>query len=63
MLKPAAVHYIPQNSQWKRDDITGETLPVQNIPIPLKYPGELHEGIWGGEAVVKGKSAVCMNVN
>ncbi|CAG9090184.1 hypothetical protein JYU34_009276 [Plutella xylostella] len=54
VLKPAAVHYIPQNSQWKRDDITGETLPVQNIPIPLKYPGELHEGIWGGEAVVKG---------
>lgn len=54
MLKPAAVHYIPQDSKWKRDELTGETLPVQNIPIPLKYPSEIHEGIWGGEAVVKG---------
>ncbi|XP_050362931.1 39S ribosomal protein L28, mitochondrial [Nymphalis io] len=54
ILKPAAVHYIPQESKWKRDELTGETLPVQNIPIPLKYPAEIHEGIWGGEAVVKG---------
>lgn len=54
VLKPAAVHYIPQEGKWKRDDITGEILPIQNIPIPLKYPTEVHEGIWGGEAVVKG---------
>ncbi|XP_072942271.1 large ribosomal subunit protein bL28m [Epargyreus clarus] len=54
VLKPAAVHYIPQESKWRRDELTGETLPVQNIPIPLKMPAEIHEGIWGGEAVVKG---------
>ncbi|CAG9563569.1 unnamed protein product [Danaus chrysippus] len=54
VLKPAAVHFIPQEGKWKRDEITGETLPVQNIPIPLKYPAEIHEGIWGGEAVIKG---------
>lgn len=55
VLKPAAVHYIPQEGKWKRDDITGEILPIQNVPIPLKHPAQIHEGIWGGEAVVKGK--------
>ncbi|XP_013174965.1 PREDICTED: 39S ribosomal protein L28, mitochondrial isoform X1 [Papilio xuthus] len=54
VLKPAAVHFIPQESKWKRDELTGETLPVQNVPIPLKHPAEIHEGIWGGEAVIKG---------
>lgn len=27
---------------------------MQNIPLPLKYPKELDEGIWGGEAVLRG---------
>lgn len=63
MLKPAAVHYIPQEGKWKRDDLTGEILPIQNIPIPLKHPAEIHEGLWGGEAVVKGRLCVLMNIN
>ncbi|XP_021193373.1 large ribosomal subunit protein bL28m [Helicoverpa armigera] len=54
ILKPAAVHYIPQEGKWKRDDLTGEILPIQNVPLPLKYPAEINEGLWGGEAVVKG---------
>ncbi|XP_059060119.1 large ribosomal subunit protein bL28m [Achroia grisella] len=54
VLKPAAVHFIPQEGKWKRDELTGETLPIQNIPLPLKYPAEIHDGIWGGEAVLKG---------
>lgn len=54
VLKPAAVHFVPQEGKWRRDELTGETLPIQNIPLPLKYPAEIHEGIWGGEAVVKG---------
>ncbi|GBP17037.1 39S ribosomal protein L28, mitochondrial [Eumeta japonica] len=54
VLKPAAVHFIPQEGKWKRDELTGQTLPIQNIPIPLKYPQEINLGIWGGEAVVKG---------
>lgn len=28
--------------------------PVQNVPIPLQYPKEMNEGIWGGEAIVQG---------
>lgn len=54
VLKPAAVHFVPQEGKWKRDELTGETLPVQNVPLPLKFPKEIHEGIWGGEAVIKG---------
>lgn len=54
ILKPVAVHYVPQDSKWKRDDITGEVLPVQNVPIPLKHPLEINDGIWGGESVIKG---------
>lgn len=63
MLKPAAVHYIPQEGKWKRDDLTGEIQPIQNIPIPLKYPVEINEGLWGGEAVVKGMFSVDLCVN
>lgn len=29
-------------------------LPIQNIPIPVKYPPEHNNGLWGGEGVVKG---------
>uniref|UniRef100_A0A1B6IUJ6 Large ribosomal subunit protein bL28m n=1 Tax=Homalodisca liturata TaxID=320908 RepID=A0A1B6IUJ6_9HEMI len=48
------VHYIPEPGKWKRDPVTGEVWPVQNVPIPLKYPKEINTGIWGGEAVVLG---------
>ena len=29
-------------------------IPVQNVALPLRYPKEEHDGIWGGEAVVQG---------
>lgn len=29
-------------------------IPVQNVPIPLKFPPEHDEHIWGGEGVVQG---------
>lgn len=29
-------------------------VAVQNVPLPLKYPKEMNDGIWGGEAVVQG---------
>lgn len=28
--------------------------PVQNVPLPLLYPKEFHEGLWAGETVVQG---------
>lgn len=54
METPSPVHYIPKTARFERNELTGETLPVQNVPLPLKYPPEIHFGIWGGEAVVQG---------
>lgn len=28
--------------------------PIQNVPIPLKFPKESNYGLWGGEGVIKG---------
>lgn len=52
--KPTAVHFIPKEGQFERDEVTGIVKPIQNIPIPVIYPPEHNEGIWGGEGVVKG---------
>ncbi|KAG7187919.1 hypothetical protein KM043_013883 [Ampulex compressa] len=52
--QPEPVHYIKEEGLYKRNNATGEVIPVQNIPIPLRYPKELNEGIWGGEAVIQG---------
>lgn len=54
LQEPAAVHYIKQEGSYVRDDKTEQVYPVQNVRIPLKYPKELNEGIWGGEAIVQG---------
>ncbi|KAL7742261.1 hypothetical protein ACLKA6_005523 [Drosophila palustris] len=54
LTKPAAVHYIPKESEWERDEVTHAIKPVQNIPLPLIDTPESHQGIWGGEAVIKG---------
>lgn len=29
-------------------------LPIQNIPIPLKFPPEHEKHIWGGEGIIQG---------
>ena len=39
---------------FERDEITGIVRPIQNVPLPVKYPVEHNDGIWGGEGVVKG---------
>lgn len=30
------------------------SLPVQNRPMRLRFPKQMDEGIWGGEAIVQG---------
>lgn len=72
--EPTAVHYIPEEGRWKRNEVTGEVyvlhnspqfilikqfnfdcrLPIQNAPIPLKYPKEHNYQLWGGEGVIQG---------
>ncbi|XP_067012370.1 large ribosomal subunit protein bL28m [Anabrus simplex] len=52
--KPQPVHYIPEPGKWKRNPKTGEVTPVQNVPIPVKFPLESQRHLWGGEGVIKG---------
>lgn len=52
--QPAAVHYTEQKGKYVRNEETEEVKLIQNVPLPLLYPKEMHEGIWGGEAIVKG---------
>nr|CAG4642875.1 EOG090X0GHI [Evadne anonyx] len=52
--QPTAVHYQPEEGTWKRIPETGQVVPIQNKPLPLSYPAEFDQGLWGGEAVVKG---------
>lgn len=54
LTAPTAVHYIPREGQFERDEVTGIVRPVQNIPLPVIYPPEHNAGIWGGEGVIKG---------
>ncbi|KAE9531648.1 hypothetical protein AGLY_010854 [Aphis glycines] len=51
---PEPVYFKPKPGKWTKDEKTGAVIPVQNIPIPLKYPKTMHSGIWGGEAIVQG---------
>ncbi|XP_044748489.1 39S ribosomal protein L28, mitochondrial [Coccinella septempunctata] len=52
--KPASVHYIPEVEKWKRNELTGEVKPVQDNPIPLIFPVEYNNQLWGGEGIVQG---------
>lgn len=54
LQEPTAVHYIKQEGSYIRDEKTELIQPVQNIPLPLCYPKEFHEGLWGGETVIQG---------
>ncbi|XP_044256011.1 39S ribosomal protein L28, mitochondrial [Tribolium madens] len=54
LTEPTAVHYIPEEGKFKRDEVTGEVRPVQNYPIPVIYPKESNEQMWGGEGIVQG---------
>nr|CAG4648330.1 EOG090X0GHI [Moina brachiata] len=50
----APVHYIPEQGKWKRNPGTGEVKLIQNRPIQLSYPKEFQQGLWGGEALIRG---------
>lgn len=51
--KPAAVHYIPKEGLFERNEITGVVRPIQNVPLPLKKIPEENHGIWGGKALIQ----------
>ena len=63
-------HYMEFYNLWKKGpsvgihqklrpgrfekDKAGRIVPIQNPSIPILYPNEFHQGLWGGQGVVKG---------
>lgn len=53
MKKPQPVHFIPDRRKWVADE-NGEPRKVQNVDIPLTFPLEANNGLWGGEGMIVG---------
>ncbi|XP_015905530.1 large ribosomal subunit protein bL28m [Parasteatoda tepidariorum] len=53
-LPPAPLHYIPHPKEYVLNPGTKQKMRVETRPIPLKFPKEADEGIWGGEGVIQG---------
>ncbi|KAK2581742.1 hypothetical protein KPH14_002223 [Odynerus spinipes] len=54
LQEPTAVHYVKEEGKYTRNEKTGEVYPVQNVPIPLKFPKEFDQYILGGEGLIQG---------
>lgn len=52
-IEPVPVHYRPEKGRWKKDEY-GTLHRVENVPIPLIFPRQADEGLWGGEGIVQG---------
>jgi len=47
------IHSRPTQARFEKDE-WGEIYPVQNPRIYVIYPDKFHQGLWGGEGVIKG---------
>uniref|UniRef100_A0A8D0HFT0 Large ribosomal subunit protein bL28m n=1 Tax=Sphenodon punctatus TaxID=8508 RepID=A0A8D0HFT0_SPHPU len=52
--EPAPVHYRPHGVKYKINPKNGQRERVQDVPIPIYYPSESQEGLWGGEGWIRG---------
>ncbi|KAK7500588.1 hypothetical protein BaRGS_00008163 [Batillaria attramentaria] len=52
--EPAPVHFRPNLNRFTVRESTGERIPVQNVPVQVRYPQECNKGLWGGEGIVYG---------
>lgn len=48
------VHWKPHEVEYKVNPKTGVRERVQDAPIPIYYPPESQDGLWGGEGLIKG---------
>lgn len=53
MTQPIPVHHRPDPRKFTMDKF-GVKIPVVNRPIPVVYPREADDGLWGGEGIVEG---------
>lgn len=51
---PEPVHWRPDPTPYRLDEDSGERIPVVNAPIPVVYPKECNNGLWGGEGIIFG---------
>lgn len=52
--EPTPVHWRPLGVEYRANPVTGKKERVQDIPIPIYYPPESHDGLWGGEGWISG---------
>ncbi|XP_027280930.2 39S ribosomal protein L28, mitochondrial isoform X2 [Cricetulus griseus] len=51
---PTPVHYKPHGAKFKINPKNGQRERVEDVPIPIYYPPESQQGLWGGEGVILG---------
>ncbi|XP_057694528.1 39S ribosomal protein L28, mitochondrial [Corythoichthys intestinalis] len=54
LKEPTPVHWRPLGVKYRRNPKTGEKERVQDVPIPIYYPLESQNGLWGGEGWISG---------
>lgn len=52
--EPTPVHWRPQGVQYRVNPKTGQKERVQDVPIPIYYPPQSQDGLWGGEGWISG---------
>ena len=52
--EPTPVHWRPHGLKYIADPETGKKKRVQDVPIPVYYPPESNDGLWGGEGWISG---------
>ncbi|KAM7399311.1 hypothetical protein PAMP_018592 [Pampus punctatissimus] len=52
--EPTAVHWRPLGVQYRANPKTGQKERVQDVPIPIYYPPQSQDGLWGGEGWISG---------
>lgn len=51
---PSPVHYKPHGAKFKINPKNGQRERVEDVPIPIYYPPESQQGLWGGEGLILG---------
>lgn len=51
---PTPVHWKALGVKYRANPKTGQKERVQDVPIPVYYPPESQQGLWGGEGWIQG---------
>ncbi|KAK3099382.1 hypothetical protein FSP39_003618 [Pinctada imbricata] len=51
---PKPIHFMAKEGKWEYQTNSKNIIPIQNVHIPLIFPEEANEGLWGGEGVIEG---------